>query len=399
MPTLANRDICTGCMACMNACAKGALTFIKDDEGFLQPSVNAGLCVECGLCERSCPEIQKQYHRHDGTLDVYAGWNKTDRCVSSSGGAFSSIARYVIEKDGIVCGATLDEKLVCKHIVVDDVDGLNKLRGSKYIQSSIGMVYKEVKNHLLANRYVLFTGTPCQVSGLKKYLGKDFEKLITIDLICHGVPSQAVFSSYIGKLKKRLGLANNVGVLNYEFRRRDGWGFAPSVTTTMNNVRHLYGVDSLYMSAFDKAATFRKSCYTCHYAKTDRVGDFTIGDFWGLGKQGVPFKHDMTKGVSLLLINSDKGQTIMEQLGEDNFYVVRSLEEAIARNHNLTKVSSYYKDRKNVIQAFLDEDKSLDDIEKEYHLMDKSLKKRVSQLSMRLGLYDFLKKVGNLIGQ
>lgn len=398
MPTLANRDICTGCMACMNACAKGALTFIKDDGGFLQPCVNADLCVECGLCEHSCPEIQKQYHQHEGTPDVYAGWSKIDRCVSSSGGAFSSIARYVITKGGFVYGATLDEKLICKHIAVNDVDGLSKLRGSKYIQSSIGMVYKEVKRHLLCDQYVLFTGTPCQVSGLKSYLGKEYEKLITIDLICHGVPSQEIFSSYIEKLKNRLGLAKNEDVLNYEFRRRDGWGFAPSVTTTMNNCRNLYGVDSLYMSAFDKAATFRRSCYICHYAQTARVGDFSIGDFWGVGKQGVPFKYDMTKGVSLLIVNSEKGREIFKALGNDNFYEQRTLEEAAAGNHNLTKVSSLPENRDLVIKAFLNDNMTLDDIETSYSLIDKSLKKRLSSLSERLGLYDIVKKLYSKFG-
>ena len=398
MPILANRDICTGCMACMNACAKGALTFVKDDEGFLQPSVDTDLCVECGLCERSCPEIQRQYFQHDSPPDVYAGWSKTDRRVSSSGGAFSSIARCVIAKGGVVYGATLDEKLICKHIEVDDIDGLKKLRGSKYFQSYIGMVYKEVKRHLLCDQYVLFTGTPCQVSGLKSYLGKEYEKLITIDLICHGVPSQEVFSSYIAKLEKRLGMAENETVQNYEFRRRDGWGFAPSVTTTMNNCRQLYGVDSLYMSAFDKAATFRRACYTCHYAKVERVGDFSIGDFWGLGHQGVPFTHDMTKGVSLLIVNSGKGRAIFHELGNENFYEQRTLEEAAAGNHNLTKVSSLPENRDLVIKAFLNDNMTLDDIEKEYKLIDRSFKKRLSRLSTQLGIYDLLKRIYNTIG-
>lgn len=398
MPKLASLETCTGCMACMNVCHKDALSFVKDDEGFLMPKVDSGKCVECHLCERACPEVQEKYYQNTGEVDVYAGWNKTDRRVSSSGGAFSSIARYVLGKGGYVYGATLDENLVCKHVEVGSIEGLERLRGSKYIQSSIDDTYKQVKQRLVANNYVLFTGTPCQISGLKSFLGKEYPKLIAIDLLCHGVPSQALFDAYLKKLKNRLSKAKKGEFANYEFRRRDGWGFAPSVSSTMNNCIQLYGVDALYMSAFDKAAIFRKSCYTCHYAKTTRVGDFSIGDFWGLGHQGEPFKYDMTKGVSLLIVNSEKGRTIMKELGEDDFYVKRTLEEAAARNHNLTKVSARPQNRDAVIQAFLDEKMSLDDIEKKYHLIDRSLKKRLSQLSSKLGLYDLLKKLHNFIG-
>jgi coenzyme F420-reducing hydrogenase beta subunit len=397
MPQLAKKEICTGCMACMNACAKGALSFVTDDEGFLQPFVDKEKCVECGLCERKCPEVQAQYYQHEGKPEVYAGWNKADRSVSSSGGAFSSIARYVLGKNGFVYGATLDDNMQCRHIEVSNIEDLDKLRGSKYIQSNIGLVYKQVKQRLTFGGYVLFTGTPCQISGLISYLGKDYEKLITIDLICHGVPSNHLFLAYINKLQKRLGFAENEKVLSFEFRRREGWGFEPSITTTMNCGRRLYGIDALYMSAFDKAAIFRRSCYQCHYAKTNRVGDFTIGDFWGLGKQGVPFKYDTTKGVSLLLVNSDKGRSIMKQFGDNDFYVSRTLKEATVRNHNLSGVSPNYNDRDEVVQAFISDETSLDDIEKKFHLMDRSLKKRVSQLSMRLGLYDLIKKLENLM--
>ena len=398
MPKLANKEICTGCMACMNACPKAAISFEADEEKFLMPFVDERKCVECHLCERACPEVQEIFHQNTGEVDVYAGWNKTDRRVSSSGGAFSSIARYVLEKGGDVYGVTLDEHLICKHIGVDSEEGLDHLRGSKYIQSCIGETFKQAKQKLLADKYVLFTGTPCQISGLKSYLGKDYLKLITIDLICHGVPSQASFNSYLKKLKNRLGKDEGEEFTNYEFRRRDGWGFAPSVTTTMNNCRTLYGVDALYMSAFDKAAIFRKSCYSCHYATTARVGDFSIGDFWGLGHQGIPFKHDMTKGVSLLIVNSEKGREIFKALGNDNFYEQRTLEEAAAGNHNLTKVSSLPENRDLVIKAFLNDNMTLDDIETSYRLIDRSLKKRLSSLSERLGLYDIVKKLYNKIG-
>ena len=398
MPILANQETCTACMACLNACAKGAISFVQDNESFLQPQVDADRCVECHLCEKVCPEIQQEFYQHDAAGDVYAGWNKTDRQVSSSGGAFSSIARYVLAKGGVVYGSTLDENLECKHIEVTDIAGLDKLRGSKYMQSATGTTFMAVKKHLIAGKYVLFSGTPCQVSGLYSYLKKEYPKLITMDLICHGVPSNEIFSQYVKKLKNRFGKAENLRITNYEFRRRDGWGFSPSISTTISNCRKIYGIDALYMSAFDRAATFRRSCYQCHYATANRVGDFSIGDFWGLGHQGVPFKYDMTKGVSLLLVNSDKGRAIITELGEDDFYVKRTLEEAAARNHNLTKVSVSPTNREQVIAAFLDENMSLDEIEKKYQLIDRSLKNRLSELASRFGLYDLFKKIHNAIG-
>lgn len=398
MPILANSETCTACMACLNACAKGAISFVQDNESFLQPQVDADRCVECHLCEKVCPEIQQEFYQHDAAGDVYAGWNKTDRQVSSSGGAFSSIARYVLAKGGVVYGSTLDENLECKHIEVTDIAGLDKLRGSKYMQSATGTTFMAVKKHLIAGKYVLFSGTPCQVSGLYSYLKKEYPKLITMDLICHGVPSNEIFSQYVKKLKNRLGQAENLRITNYEFRRRDGWGFSPSISTTISNCRKIYGIDALYMSAFDRAATFRRACYQCHYATANRVGDFSIGDFWGLGHQGVPFKYDMTKGVSLLLVNSDKGRAIITELGEDDFYVKRTLEEAAARNHNLTKVSVSPINREQVIAAFLDENMSLDEIEKKYQLIDRSLKNRLSELASRFGIYDLLKKIHNAIG-
>ena len=232
MPKLAKTESCTGCMACMNACAKGAIKFIADEEGFLQPVVDGDKCIDCHLCERSCPEIQNQYHYNQGDVDVYAGWNISDRKVSSSGGAFSSIARFVLEKGGVVYGAFLDEHLDCKHIEVDNIEGLNKLRGSKYMQSTIGLTFKSAKKNLLAGKYVLFSGTPCQISGLLTYLGKNYDNLVTMDLVCHGVPSNALFKKYIAKLENRLGFAENERVANYEFRRRDGWGESPSISTT-----------------------------------------------------------------------------------------------------------------------------------------------------------------------
>lgn len=216
MPQLAKQDRCTGCMACMNICPKGAITFVDDKEGFLQPKIDQSKCIDCNLCEKTCPEMATQFHWNEEPPAVYAGWNKLDRRISSSGGAFSSIARFVIERGWAVYGATLDDKLNCRHIEVDTVEGLGRIRGSKYIQSSIGLTFKAVKKNLQADRYVLFSGTPCQVSGLLSYLKKDYPKLITMDLVCHGVPSNTLFKKYVEKLENRLEFAENEHVTNYE---------------------------------------------------------------------------------------------------------------------------------------------------------------------------------------
>lgn len=397
MPRLAINDICTGCMACMNACNKNAIQFSEDTEGFLQPVIDIDKCVECHKCELSCPEVQNRYHYNMEEPDVYAGWNNIDRRISSSGGAFSSIARYVLAKGGIIYGASLDKNMECKHIGVDKIEELDKLRGSKYIQSYIGDIFKRIKINLLNNQYVLFTGTPCQVSGLLSYLGKDNPKLITIDIVCHGVPSNALFKKYLRKMKMRLGLAKNEEIINYEFRRKDGWGFSPSISTKNSGRLKIKGVNGLYMSAFDKSAIFRLSCYKCHYANINRVGDFSIGDFWGLGHQGIPFNYDMTKGVSLMIVNSEKGRKIKDNLDRDNFFVKRTLKEAVAKNHNLTRTSIKPSNRDEVIRAFMDDNIDLVTIENKYHLIDKRLKTRLSNLSEYMGIYDLLKKIHNVI--
>ena len=183
IPRLAEHNDCTGCMACYNACPKQAIDFIEDKEGFVQPRINGEKCIGCKLCEKSCPEISPLDLKKPFQPKIYAAWHKEDRCLSSSGGAFSAFARQTIESGGVVFGAAFDENHHLRHTAAKDVESLSALRGSKYIQSNIGTTYKEIKKHLLANRYVLFTGTPCQVSGLKSYLAKDYEKLITIDLI------------------------------------------------------------------------------------------------------------------------------------------------------------------------------------------------------------------------
>lgn len=393
MPQLASHNDCTGCMACYNACPKQAIRIEKDHEGFLMPCVDKTQCIGCKLCEKSCPIVSPVVEQGEKTPKVYAAWHQEDRRKSSSGGAFSAFVRKTLENGGVVYGAAFDEKLHLRHIEVADIKGLEALRGSKYLQSEIGDIYRKVKVRLVEGRNVLFCGTPCQVAGLRAYLRKPYAHLLTIDLACHGVPSEAVFHSYLKKLENRLGFAEKgLNIKNYEFRRRDGWGLAPSIST-MSSCQSLYGVDALYMEAFNESAIFRGSCYHCPFAKIPRIGDITLADFWGIGRHGKPFKHSTTKGVSLIICNSKQGETAINELGEDTFKEERTLKEALIENHNLIGASLINVKRDKIIASFLNENLTLDDIDKKYHLVDRSLKGRIKMLSLKTGMFDLCKGI------
>lgn len=389
MPQLATKAACTGCSACASVCNHNAIQMKEDEEGFLQPIINNSKCIECHLCEKVCPDLSPVKFGKDKPSS-FAMWSLLDRNVSSSGGAFSAFARDILSQDGIVFGAIMDwGDIKLRHTFTDNIEGLAPMRGSKYIQSEIGDSFIKVKNSLTAGRKVLFVGTPCQVAGLKSYLKKDYGNLLTLDLVCHGVPSGEIFTSYLNKLAKKLG--NNKRINKYEFRKTNGWGFAPSVCFAEKS-QQLYGVNALYMEAFNAGAIFRESCYKCKYAKIPRVGDCTIADFWGIGRYGTPFNHGTKQGVSLVLTNTEKGLTALKNLKE-SFIEERQLEEALIENHNLKNVSKQHNRRDEIVAAFLNQDMSLDDINKKYNLCDRSIKAVAKNLASRMGLFDLAKSV------
>lgn len=390
MPQLATLDKCTGCGACANICNHSAITMKEDVEGFLLPSVEQSSCVDCKLCEKACPVLNLVPMGAEKP-SVYAMWSNLDRTVSSSGGAFSAFARLVLARGGVVFGTIYDKSMRLHHGETDTVDGLYAMRGSKYIQSDTEDSYRKIRAYLKDGRWVLFTGTPCQVAGLRSYLRKDYETLLTLDLACHGVPSNKIFHNYLEKLQKRLGFAEKgLRIENYEFRRRDGWGKSPSISTP--KLRNLYGVDALYMEAFNACAIFRESCYHCDYAKVPRVGDCTIADFWGIGRYGTAFPHNTRQGVSLVLANTGKGKAALNAL-YDIFIEERDLKEALVENHNLKAVSKRHPYRDEIVRAFLDKNVPLDEIDSKYHLRDKSIKGMIKTLADKIGLFDVAKTV------
>lgn len=309
---------CTGCSACMNLCPVNAITMKENDEGFIMPFVNENKCFNCGKCLKACPAIHIN-HKNTASPTLYAAMadNKV-RAESSSGGIFTLIAEYILAKKGYVCGAAFDTKnnfTLC-HRIISNSKELGELKGSKYVQSDINYIYREIKQYLSNGKPVLFTGTPCQVAGLYAFLGKDDKNLYTADILCHGVPSQKTFRKYIGELaaKYQTGKEPPKPVYAYFRDKRYGWN--------CEHIRIKFDNKKIYENNLKKGDPYeylfahnlalRKSCGNCSFAEFPRQGDISIGDFWGISK----IDKTMTdqKGTSLVYVNSPKGEKLFAEI-------------------------------------------------------------------------------------
>lgn len=346
---LCKYDVCTQCYSCRASCPKGCISMAEAKDGFVVPKIDRNKCVECGACMKACHRIHPSFD-FQRPLHTYACWTKNmqDRENSSSGGAFSVIAKKIISKGGIVYGASMCEDLQVRHIGIDHEDDITKLQGSKYLQSYMGDTYKNVRKELIKGRRVLFTGTPCQVAGLLTFLHKPYVNLYTCDVVCHGVPSQKAFDAYIEKI----GLKGKCH--DFRFRFTKGWGFQLSrqlISPTGRGFQYkiISPKRAYYLRAFTKGLMFSEACYSCAYARPERVSDISLADYWGLGAMK-PFNYPTRKGISCLLANNEKALALLNDC-TDLAYEERQLEEAIAGNHNLSHVSArpqgrdtYYED-------------------------------------------------------
>lgn len=305
---LINKNDCTGCGACYNKCPFNAITMESDANGFTYPQINSDKCMDCGLCYKVCP-VDNPVEKNKKP-DAYAVWAEDEiRMKSSSGGMFTLLANYVLENNGAVCGARYSEDYMSVyHAWATNMDELSLLRGSKYVQSNIGKTYKEAKAFLDAGRLVLYTGCPCQIAGIKNYLGKDYGNLILVDIVCHGVPSPKVYRSYI---KEKAG---SVSVEKMDFREKAywGWGTATSLFMKDGSVYRENCFKDPYWVGFLSGLITRKCCSECPYTQIKRVGDFTIGDFWGV--KDIKPHCDDAKGTSLVLVNNGKAKQILKKI-------------------------------------------------------------------------------------
>ena len=343
---LKNKRLCSGCHACYNICPENCISMVKDSEGFLYPKIDSGKCINCGLCDKICP-VLNEYKGNDRGK-AYACINKDEnmRLKSSSGGIFTLIAKYVLDKNGIVFGASFNENFSVSHIEVTNENDLEKLRGSKYLQSTIGDVYKSVKDYLKHGKLVLFTGTPCQISGLKAYLQKDYENLILQDIICHGVPSPEVWDKYLKFREKK----NESAIQKTYFRnKKQGWKKFSVFLEYDNSTKYLCSVsDDTYMASFLANLTLRPSCYDCHSKSLNRESDITLADFWGI--ENVCPELDDDKGTSLVFVNSEKGRNVFEEIKEQLIFRQVDIDEAVRYNPSAYISVNRPKNRENFLK-------------------------------------------------
>ena len=331
-PNLCAREDCTGCTACAAVCPVNAIAMEADHEGFLRPVVGES-CILCRKCEATCPMLHLPVPG-PAPAQAHAVWNsdEAERLKSSSGGFFSLLARHVLEQGGAVFGAVLDETMTARHVCARSEEELAPMRGSKYVQSDLGDSFRQVKELLDNGTPVLFSGVPCQVDGFKRYLGKSYDNLLTCDLVCHGVPSPAVFRAWLDGLEA----ARGAKVTGVRFKDKShGWSH-PWLTVTFAD-GSVYTEDfnrTGYGRGFGMQLFLRPACALCKYTSTSRPADFTLADYWGLDpKLELPVERD--KGVSMVLVNSARGQVVYDSLAGQFGQTDRPLEEAVTGNPRL----------------------------------------------------------------
>lgn len=343
METICEKQRCTACAACVNACPKNAIQMVEDGAaGYLHPRINADLCIDCGLCVKTCPVNHPVGLRQPDKAYAVISRDEEDLMSSTSGGASSLMAAEILRRGGIVFGCAQENYKDIRHIRIEKSGEARKIKKSKYVQSTIGLIFRDVRHDLQTGRDVLFIGTPCQVAGLRNFLRKDYENLLLVDLVCHGVPSQKLLRENVEKIMRD----NNIPDGNYRvaFRRkgrqtsdlRFGVFLTEDAKPVPTKKKSVDFPSNDYIAAFMAGLIFRDNCYTCPYARPQRASDITIADFWGLQKCSVPIE----RGVSLMLVSTERGERMARAIQGKAVMEERPVEEAVRGNGQLQKPSA-----------------------------------------------------------
>ncbi|NBJ09139.1 4Fe-4S dicluster domain-containing protein [Alistipes sp. Z76] len=330
---ICQHDSCTGCFACENICPKRCISMVPDSLGALHPVIDQDNCIECLLCKNTCPN--NRIIEYSNPIECYAGWrtDKDKRKFSASGGIGAVLSEHVISNGGVVVGTSYDDNIVPVTTVAYDFDGIEKFKGSKYVQSLIGKSFSQIRDLLTMGKQILYIATPCQISGLLSFLKKPYDNLITVDLICHGVCPTSYFTDEITHLSNKKHIAN---ISNVTFRGniREKFNFQLNFSLTIFDGQRVVfnrpAMQEYYFAGFLKGITLRENCYKCQYARPERVSDITIGDFIGIGKD---YPFDGPENVSIITANSKKGsqfiQNVQKECGETLKLEERQYSEAI----------------------------------------------------------------------
>lgn len=394
MINIEDKTKCCGCTACANICPKNCIKMVEDEEGFVYPKVNKAKCIECNLCEKVCPILNKIIENKKSP-EAFVIRSKDINTVmnSTSGGFVTPLFKWIIENNGIVCTATYDNEFRIIHKIYNQIDSFEyrKIRGSKYVQSNLGDCFKKLEEYLKKEKQVCFIGTTCQVYGLKKFLRKDYNNLILIDLVCHGVTSPKLWNKYMDYQKKKY----KSDILDISFRNKTYGYHSSTMKIEFKNKKVYYGsarIDFMLKSFFQEIAS-RPACYECKFKGVNRVSDFTVYDCWHASEL-VEGLNDDDKGYTNLTVHSKNGINILSEIKElYNLYPV-DLERAVLKDgkmiqksaipHPMRKSFYEYLENKNIAECI---DKFIPIRKKDY--IFEGLKRSV----YKIGLYNKIKKI------
>lgn len=381
MKNITDKDKCCGCMACVNICPKGAINIKVNDEGFSYPDIDEEKCIECGLCKNTCPV--NKYISNNKKPKAYAAYSLDNkiRLSSSSGGIFASLAMYILSLSGSVYGVSIIEN-EAKHIKITNINDLKQIMGSKYVQSDIQNTYKQVKQDILDEKHVLFSGTPCQIAGLYSYLSNfkalNMNFLYTVEVVCHGVPSPKVFKKYI--LEKEDKYGSNVQNINFRDKTRGWVNYNINIQFKNKKTYTKKFQEDIYMRTFLKDIALRRSCYDCNFNGVTRVSDITLGDYWGVQYK---YKHLAdNKGISLVLVNSNQGEKILDNIKSKIYIEPTDLDYAIQNNPCIIKSVSLNENRENFFNDL--DSMNLEVLQEKYFKYTKVKKNHVKEILYKI---------------
>ncbi|WP_456081318.1 Coenzyme F420 hydrogenase/dehydrogenase, beta subunit C-terminal domain [Mediterraneibacter sp.] len=344
MKEICKKDDCTGCWACFNSCPQSSIEMKMDEYGFYFPIIDETRCINCNLCKKICPSITLQPLRYPKKALAAISKNAYDYRTATSGGIATSLTKKILSENGVVYGAVMGENLEVYHERITLLDETEKLKGSKYVQSLIKDCFLSVKKDLFNGKRVLFIGTPCQCAGLRSFLRRDYKFLYVCDIICHGVPSIKMLNDHVRDVVGE----REVNKITF----RDKEGYCLSIFNCGKCEYKRKGFLDLFCLGFLKGLFFRESCYACKYATGKRIGDLTLGDFWGFDYKKERFPVEIRHGLSLILVNTEQGEALLSECADDLILMQRDIGEAIDGNHQLNAPSSKHKNHDKFMKLY-----------------------------------------------